>query len=505
MPHLGRRLTVATTVMLGLLATVACSPPASPGSPGVHGSQELARTDDQIVPPGLTGSLVVEALPDLAGARHYRIRPLPNGYPALALSADGRRLAMQFARFDLQAESDALSWAELQDGATARPVPGRSGFIPVGWVDEDTLTVMAPGEDWRASAWHRIDVETGLDERPPIHATGGTGQAPRATFHSPTGTQVLIVRPDFRAEVLDIARWELRPLRTTPPRDRELHVVGASWSGDERRAAFVLRGPEDGSAVLWLVDLAGGAVQAVGRPGRSFATPRWAPNGRHLAVGVGDGRGPGYFLYSGVADWMAVQRVAVLDPEGAEQAVFKSDPGWLLTDWLWSPQVDRLLLICHSDMGRRDPEGLPVLGPAQLLEWNWREGGVRALGRLGQAYGVSYAPDGRTVVVFGESEGEQPTIRIVGDQGHEKIISGLSSVTALEQVFTPRVGEGILLAARDRRGAPAGLRLLLPDGRVLDTGVPGAVMQVLEGPGWVGVTASHGVDTSLHVFVQDSR
>lgn len=461
MPGLGRRLAVVATVLVGLLTTVACRPPARPNSSGTNGSEKILRTEAQTVLPEPIGSLVVDALPHIAGARHYVIRPLPNGYPALAVSADGRRLAMEFARFDLEAESDALWWAELQDGATARPVPGRSGFIPLGWVDGDTLAVIAPGQDWRPSAWHRIDVETGLDDRPPIPAADGTGQAPQATFQSPTGTQVLVVRPDFRGEVLDAPRWELRALRTPPPGDREPRVVAASWTGDERRAALVLRDPEDGAAVLWLVDLAGGAVPAVGRAGRSFWTPRWAPDGRHLAVGFGDGRGAGCFVYSGIADWMAVQRLAVLASDGAEQAVFKAGPGWLLTDWLWSPRGDRLLLVRHAHTGKRDAEGLPVLGAAEVLEWNWREGAVRTLGRLGQAHGVSYAPDGRSVFVFGESEGEQPTIRIVGDQGSEKVVTGLSWVTALEQVFTPRVGEGILLAApgppRPARRPPAPL------------------------------------------------
>lgn len=178
--------------------------------------------------------------------------------------------------------------------------------------------------------------------------------------------------------------------------------------------------------------------------------------------------------------------------------------GWLLTDWMWSPQGDRLLIIRHSDTGERDPEGLPVLGPALLLEWSWPGGSVRNLGPLDRAYSAAYAADGRTVFVVGQSEGGASAVRILGEHGYRTTVTGLSSVTALEQVFTPRVGDGILFLARDGRGTPSGLRLLLPDGRVLDTGVPGGLLQVLEGPGWVALTAPHGFETSLHVFVEDS-
>lgn len=111
----------------------------APGDVSGSGGSNLDGSRDSLIK-----DMQVEKLSPLNGIVHFRLGPLPNAYPALALSPSGRRLALKFSPpgHQVPAESDLILWIDVERGGgppLLRAIPASQRLTPLARLDEETI------------------------------------------------------------------------------------------------------------------------------------------------------------------------------------------------------------------------------------------------------------------------------------------------------------------------------------------------------------------------------
>jgi len=308
-----------------------------------------------------------------------RLDDEPQAVTGLALSADGKRLAVAYHRGE-------VSLLEVASGARRGVAPGEGATVAsLAFTADGRGLVTGGGEYTRHRRWSDLRLWVLDDEAPPRVLHGLYGSV-CALGVSGDATRLVAAGRDGRLLLLSLSPH---------PERGDVNGAGAlAWSPDGRRMAFGL--PQGG--VVDQGRVRGEAARLEGFDGTPSALA-WSPDGRHLAAATADG------LWSQVRVWAL--------PEGGPGITVHEGGGQRLA---WSPTGDQLAAACGD----------------QVVLWSASDGTPRVFaGDGGRVLAIAFSPDGRLIAtghwrnlvsLWASDSGEQlATLR-----GHSAAVVGLA-------------------------------------------------------------------------------